>query len=188
MIRKWAFDTPVDLPVSEEFIAPPADVSIGFARLDGYTRVFDAPYFRVYVVLQTASNPADKARVEVIVGDIAFYHLHDAPVVPADVADDVASTTASGGTTTTIVKSGAGWTVNALIGKTATITAGTNSPSMRPVLSNTADTITIPTASAYGAACDGTTVFQVNESRMELFEEALLAEAMAILGYAGDLV
>jgi len=63
--------------------------------------------------------------------------------------DLLAETIASSGSTTTVKKNSAGWTVNAYQGKFLQITAGTGyyatvSSNYYPIISNTADTITIP--------------------------------------------
>lgn len=60
-------------------------------------------------------------------------------------AQDVAGTAAAGSTTTTIVKTGATWVVNAAAGKWGIITTGALAGTQFLVASNTADTLTVST-------------------------------------------
>lgn len=55
----------------------------------------------------------------------------------------VTSGTATSGTDQTLVKTGAGWTVNAYKDKAVVITSGTGSGQVKYILSNTADTLTV---------------------------------------------
>jgi hypothetical protein len=59
------------------------------------------------------------------------------------VVDGPESGTATGGSSTTLVKSGAGWTTNQWAAHTVRITGGTGSGQARTVLSNTSTTLTI---------------------------------------------
>lgn len=52
---------------------------------------------------------------------------------------------ATGGTATTLTKTGAGWTIDALIGRYVTMTSGTNAGKTRKITDNTADTLTFAT-------------------------------------------
>lgn len=71
------------------------------------------------------------------------------------------SGTATSGTTTSLDKTGAGWTIDALIGKWVTITAGTNIGVTRKITDNDTDTITF---AAMPSACNATTVYAISNS------------------------
>lgn len=61
------------------------------------------------------------------------------------------SGTASGGTTTTLVDTGSGWTVDAHAGKFVSILSGTGAGQVRKIISNTTDTLTVATWTAPNA-------------------------------------
>ena len=90
----------------------------------------------------------------------------------------VAATTATGGSTTTIVKTGAAWVVNAFAGAFAELISGTagNIGQKREVLSNTADTLTLggvlpaAVASGDGFAVSGTFTAGVPDRERETIE------------------
>jgi len=67
--------------------------------------------------------------------------------------------TATGGTTLTVVDAGQTHVVNAYVGKTLAVTAGTNVGESRTIVSNTATTFTV--SAVFTAATDATTVFSV---------------------------
>lgn len=71
----------------------------------------------------------------------------------------VASATATSGAATTITRTGAGYTVNALIGFSVRILSGTGAGQERLILSNTATAITV--VRAWGVNPNSTSVFQV---------------------------
>lgn len=64
--------------------------------------------------------------------------------------------TATSGTTTTIIMTGAGWTINAFQGAWVFIDADTNKPGARQVVSNTADTLTVTPALDVAATAGAT--------------------------------
>jgi hypothetical protein len=67
--------------------------------------------------------------------------------------------TAASGTATTLVKTAAGWGVDAHKDKYVTVTAGTNAGVTRKITANTATELTF---GAMPAACDATTVFTIS--------------------------
>lgn len=70
--------------------------------------------------------------------------------------------TATGGSTTTVVKTGAGWTVNAFAGAFVRMLTGTagNIGQVREVLSNTSDTLTV--GGAFPSAVANTDTFEIS--------------------------
>lgn len=71
----------------------------------------------------------------------------------------VSSATATGGANTSITRTGAGYTVNGLIGYSVRILSGTGAGQERLIVSNTATAITVVTA--WGTNPDNTSVFEV---------------------------
>jgi hypothetical protein len=72
--------------------------------------------------------------------------------------DLLTSNTASSGGATTLVTTGAGWTVNAWNGQYVKIISGTGSGQVRKIISNTSDTLTV---AAWVTPPDGTSGYQI---------------------------
>lgn len=69
--------------------------------------------------------------------------------------------TATGGSTSTLVKTGAGWTVNAYAGKYVIIDGGTGIGQCRKIVSNTEDTLTVVVTDGNWVAPDATSTFKI---------------------------
>jgi hypothetical protein len=142
-------------------------------------------------VLGLNASDASRSRAQTTINEIINSPACFAIVKAADLADDITSEqTATSGTTTTVTKTGAGWTADALIGKVAVFTDGTNGnadESVRQIVTdNTTDTITF--SPGFAAACDNTTKFKVYSSALPIALRGFLEAAMATLGYGGAVV
>lgn len=84
--------------------------------------------------------------------------------------------TATGGSSNTIVDSGAGWTVNAYANMYVNIDGGTCSGQTLRIASNTSDTITTEGTSTWSACTpDATSVFDVQTAMNEAYNSAVVA-------------
>jgi len=72
--------------------------------------------------------------------------------------------TATGGSTSTLVKAAAGWAVNAYAEKFVKITAGTGIGQVRKILSNDATTLTIDASDGNWTAPDATSTFEISNA------------------------
>jgi len=91
---------------------------------------------------------------------------------------DITTGTATSGSSTTLVDSGASWGVNAHQNKCVIITAGTSVGEMRLISSNTSDTLTVP---AWTVDVDATSVYTICEKGYRWFYFRSLNNAMALL-------
>lgn len=110
-----------------------------------------------------------------------------------DVRTDLAFTggTASSGSTSTVVDSGADYATNALRGYYVFIDSGTGSGQSRQIVANTSDTITIGGDSLFSPAPDNTSVYSVHNlypSNCYAAGETVILNAMADVMIAQDLV
>ncbi|HSV75321.1 MAG TPA: SGNH/GDSL hydrolase family protein [Chthonomonadales bacterium] len=71
---------------------------------------------------------------------------------------DIADAAATGGSTTTVVRTGSGWGANQFIGKAVVMKTGANANTCRLITSNTADTLTTVAFASAVAAGDAFTV------------------------------
>ena len=69
--------------------------------------------------------------------------------------------TATGGSTSTLVKTAAGWTIDAYAGKHVIIDGGAGSGQCRRIVSNTADTLTVDVGDGNWVAPDATSTFKI---------------------------
>jgi len=103
----------------------------------------------------------------------------------------IADAAATGGSTTTVVKSGAGWTTNQFVGKTVVMKTGANANVGRLIKSNTADTLTTV---AFGSAVSSGDTFTVGEYPTEdgvhpvRWLHIRIAQELAAAGVLGRLV
>ncbi|MBI5075634.1 MAG: hypothetical protein HZB62_10790 [Nitrospirae bacterium] len=114
----------------------------------------------------TDSDPAE-VKVE---GDIVSYLRYDGldlliatvmgtAVLPTYTAP--VTGTATGGSTSTLIKAAAGWTVDAYIGKFVKITAGTGIGQVRKITDNDATTLTVDVTDGNWIAPDATSEFEI---------------------------
>jgi hypothetical protein len=102
-----------------------------------------------------------------------------------DISNNLTEQTATGGTTTTIVKTGAGWGTDVFLNKVVTAKSGTNGGKKARVTGNTSDTITF--TPAMPAANDNTTHFYVSPGLFPLIYRIALAKAAELLSITGTI-
>jgi len=104
---------------------------------------------------------------EVVAGNPKMDYLDAGLLILEDIDNaivDTADTAATGGSATTLVRTGSGWGVNAKQNKLVAIVAGSGTGQMRIVLSNTVDTLTISTGSdgkQWQTIPDATSIFRI---------------------------
>lgn len=102
-----------------------------------------------------------------------------------DVVVLVSERTVNSATSTTLVRTGAGWTANAYTNKTVVITAGRGAGQRRTINSNTTDTLTV--SQAWTTTPDTTSLFkvvsEVNEATLEMGVVASSPFTAERLGY-----
>lgn len=90
--------------------------------------------------------------------------------------------TASGGTTTSLVDSGAGWATDQWIGWWLDVVAGTCNGKRFPIASNTADTLIPVVDGSMGCSPDATTVYDIQNSPTETAGSAFMSSYNAVAG------
>lgn len=175
---------PVDKAIDPEFV-PYEEVAMAFARVDSFQVHIGLASAYIDVIYQNGSPSADKSRERVIITGTDFENFlvssFGAEEYEAALPDEV---TCTGGSATTVVVAGANWTPDAMIGYVIEM-VGTNAGKKRIITDNDATTITFDTMTDANVSGDK---FTVNGSALSIFHRALLRTAMAVKGYAGDLV
>ena len=97
-----------------------------------------------------------KGRVNINIKDKTYYDLWAART---DVGTTLETATASSGSTSTVVDTGIGWTVDEHLGKNVVITAGTGVGETRRIESNDTDTLTV--SDLFSVAIDNTSVYKI---------------------------